>query len=1542
MSNLNINRNTSILNPELVIGGTPLKTPVIVATVVPGVLETSFSSGNTIDGIVLSAGNKILIKNQVNGIENGVYIVTASTPVRSVDLTVGMSAALYSVLIYKGTINIASGWTCTNTPGLDIVGTNSLLFTNLTTTSIVKQQVRVATTNSGILATSFQNGSIIDGVVLSAGNRILIKNQIDGIENGIYSVTAGTPLRVSDLPEGLAISKMTVLVDQGTVNSTTGWLCTNISGSDIVGTNSLVFSKFTVVTYVKQPVRLATTVSYTMASGLENGDTVDDVILITGDRILVKNQSSVENGIYVVNETGAPTRSDDCIAGTFVSGFIVYVQEGTLNGGVFFICTNSHGSDVVATNVLLFSSFSTSSNIHIIPFGVNPAYLIRGETGRQYFLINTAAETITISANTGVTLLSESNSSVRIDETAGIVVDSGSGGVTMTTTNGGNITTRATTGNISTTATIGTCSLTSGADMTISSSTSSVIITAAEAAVDAVRINASNAAGGIDIDAGTGGITLDTTGSGSGISIDATRASNFTVTGGGAAQDLTLSATTSSVVITAGEAAVDAVRINASNAAGGIDIDAGTGGITLDTTGSGSGISIDATRASNFTVTGGGAAQDLTLSATTSSVVITAGEAAVDAVRINASNAAGGIDIDAGTGGITLDTTGTFSIDSSSTTVGSNVTTVGAAGFDLTVSSTAGSLVLTGGEAAADAVRINASNAAGGMDLDTGTGGFTLDSTGGISVDSSSTTVASNFTTVGAAGFDLTVSTTAGSLVLTGGEAASDAVRINASNAAGGMDLDTGTGGFTLDSTGGISVDSTSTTVASNFTTVGAAGFDLTVSTTAGSLVLTGGEAAVDAVRINASNVAGGMDLDSGTGGFTLDSTGGISVNSSSTTVASNFTTVGAAGFDLTVSTTAGSLVLTGGEAASDAVRINTSNAAGGMDLDSGTGGFTLDSTGGISVNSTSTTVASNFTTVGAAGFDLTVSSTAGSLVLTSGEAAVDAVRINASNAAGGMDLDSGTGGFTLDSTGGISVNSTSTTVASNFTAVGAAGFDLTVSSTAGSLVLTGGEAAVDAVRINASNAAGGMDLDSGTGGFTLDSTGGISVDSSSTTVASNFTTVGAAGKDLTISSTSGSLNLLGGEAAVDAVRINASVGGIDIDSSSGFGVTIDSAGQANFTVTSVSSADALTLSNTIGSVIITGGKSGAVDSVKINSSSVSGGMDIDAGNNGITIDSTGSISIDSSSTLVGSNVTTVGAAGFDLTVSSTAGSLVLSGGEAAVDAVRINASNAAGGMDLDSGTGGFTLDSTGGISVDSSSTTVASNFTTVGAAGFDLTMSSTAGSLVLSGGEAAADAVRINASNAAGGIDIDAGTGGVTIDTTGSGSGISIDATRASNFTVTGGGAAQDLTLSATTSSVVISGLESVVDAIQLTANGSAGGITCTTGTNGIVHGGFLVTSIPNAAIQTTSGAATANATTYETQCTSTGAGNVITLSNGTVIGQLKNILHVVDGGSIVITPTTSAQFTTHTIAAVNNFAMFIWTPTGWRLISSRGVVSA
>ena len=110
----------------------------------------------------------------------------------------------------------------------------------------------------------------------------------------------------------------------------------------------------------KAAVRAATTASITL-SGLQ---TVDDVVLAAGDRVLVKDQSAAsENGIYDVG-AGTWVRSsdmDELAPVDEVNGAYTFVQEGTSNAGKGFVQTGSVSD--IGVDDLVFIFFNSSSNI---------------------------------------------------------------------------------------------------------------------------------------------------------------------------------------------------------------------------------------------------------------------------------------------------------------------------------------------------------------------------------------------------------------------------------------------------------------------------------------------------------------------------------------------------------------------------------------------------------------------------------------------------------------------------------------------------------------------------------------------------------------------------------------------------------------------------------------------------------------------------------------------------------------------------------------------------------------------------------------------------------------------------------------------------------------------------------------------------------------------------------------------------------------------------------------------------------------------------
>lgn len=117
-----------------------------------------------------------------------------------------------------------------------------------------KAPVRAASTGNGTLATAFENGDTLDGVTLATGDRILLKDQTAGAENGIYTVNAsGAPTRATDADTAAEILGMVVDVMEGTVNADQAFILTN-NATITLGTTALVY-----VDFIKANVPAATT-----------------------------------------------------------------------------------------------------------------------------------------------------------------------------------------------------------------------------------------------------------------------------------------------------------------------------------------------------------------------------------------------------------------------------------------------------------------------------------------------------------------------------------------------------------------------------------------------------------------------------------------------------------------------------------------------------------------------------------------------------------------------------------------------------------------------------------------------------------------------------------------------------------------------------------------------------------------------------------------------------------------------------------------------------------------------------------------------------------------------------------------------------------------------------------------------------------------------------------------------------------------------------------------------------------------------------------
>ena len=152
----------------------------------------------------------------------------------------------------------------------------------------VKASVRAATTANITLS----NTQTVDGVALSVGDRVLVKDQITGSQNGIYVVASGAWTRATDFDNtpDIEVSPGTFFfVEDGTTQADNGYVVSN-TGAITIGTTAITFSQFSGAGQI------------TAGAGLtKSGNTLD--VVGTANRITVNTDSVDIASTYVGQST---------------------------------------------------------------------------------------------------------------------------------------------------------------------------------------------------------------------------------------------------------------------------------------------------------------------------------------------------------------------------------------------------------------------------------------------------------------------------------------------------------------------------------------------------------------------------------------------------------------------------------------------------------------------------------------------------------------------------------------------------------------------------------------------------------------------------------------------------------------------------------------------------------------------------------------------------------------------------------------------------------------------------------------------------------------------------------------------------------------------------------------------------------------------------------------------------------------------------------------------------------------------------------------
>tara|TARA_Y100000114_G_scaffold139702_1_gene143958 strand:- start:6602 stop:8206 length:1605 start_codon:yes stop_codon:yes gene_type:complete len=226
-----------------------------------------------------------------------------------------------------------------------------------------KDSCKVATTANITLSGT----QTIDGVSVSADDRVAVIAQSNAVENGIYICAAGSWSRASDMAAASNAAGASFFVEQGTANGDKGFVCTSNKGSDVVGTNSLTFSQYTGASNIEAGAALTKT-------GDRLDVAVDDSsIEISSDALQVKSGGITDSML-------AGSISNSKLSNSTISGVALGASLNALTAsatGGLSLSASYNGSSAVSASINLDgSSLSTgSSGLKVATGGISTLML---------------------------------------------------------------------------------------------------------------------------------------------------------------------------------------------------------------------------------------------------------------------------------------------------------------------------------------------------------------------------------------------------------------------------------------------------------------------------------------------------------------------------------------------------------------------------------------------------------------------------------------------------------------------------------------------------------------------------------------------------------------------------------------------------------------------------------------------------------------------------------------------------------------------------------------------------------------------------------------------------------------------------------------------------------------------------------------------------------------------------------------------------------------------------------------------------------------
>ena len=297
---------------------------------------TVSSAPATLDGVTLAANDRVLLKNQTAGAENGIYVFTSAGAAltRATDMASWTNVVGAVLLTVEGTVNQGSKWVNTNFGG-GTIGTTAITFTAFSVAGTVNG---TGTANYVAYWNGTQTLTAEQYLSASRGGLAADASAFTGVLKAVSGVFSASAVVNSDVAAGAAIAYTKLALTNSVVNA------------DIAAAAGIVYSKLTLTnSIVNADIAASAAIAYSklaLSNSIVNADIASGAAISYSKLVLTASiaNSDIAAGAAIAYSKLALTNS--IVAGDLTAASVTSTK---VNTNVFDQVTITGGAGTAAS-----------------------------------------------------------------------------------------------------------------------------------------------------------------------------------------------------------------------------------------------------------------------------------------------------------------------------------------------------------------------------------------------------------------------------------------------------------------------------------------------------------------------------------------------------------------------------------------------------------------------------------------------------------------------------------------------------------------------------------------------------------------------------------------------------------------------------------------------------------------------------------------------------------------------------------------------------------------------------------------------------------------------------------------------------------------------------------------------------------------------------------------------------------------------------------------------------------------------------------------